>query len=306
MSAKLMPTIGRFAPSPSGPLHFGSLVAALASYCQARSQQGRWLLRIEDVDTPRVVDGASAQIMHDLEAFGFSWDGPVLYQSDQFEQYRHYLEKLIEQGDCYACECSRRSLREQGVRSGPLGQIYPGNCRRKGLSPENHSIRLNTETAATVAFIDQVFGRFEMNLPRSVGDFVLRRIDNIYAYHLAVVVDDELQGIDEIVRGADLLENTCLHIYLQQKLGFTTPRYLHIPLANNAQGIKLSKQTGASPVDRRQASQQLVAALGHLGQNLDAELRQGSVGEILRSAIDNWNPASIPVQQAAIAETFDN
>jgi glutamyl-Q tRNA(Asp) synthetase len=156
-------------------LHFGSLVAALASFCQARSQQGRWLLRIEDVDTPRVVSGAADQILRDLEAFGFSWDGPVLYQSDQFERYRYYLEKLLAEGSAFACECSRRSLREQGVDSGPLGQIYPANCRHKNLSPEGHSIRLNTESATSVAFVDQVYGRFEMNLPATVGDFVLRR-----------------------------------------------------------------------------------------------------------------------------------
>lgn len=299
-----MPTTGRFAPSPSGPLHFGSLVAALASYCQARAQRGRWLLRIEDVDTPRVVSGADQQILRDLEAFGFAWDGPVLYQSDQFEQYRCYLEKLFERGDCYACECSRRILREQGARGGPLGQIYPGNCRRKNLPPAGHSIRLNTATANTVGFVDQVYGAFELNLPESVGDFVLRRADDVFAYHLAVVVDDELQGINEVVRGADLLENTCLHIFLQQKLGFSSPRYMHVPLVNNAQGVKLSKQTGANPIDHRQASRQLVAALRHLGQSPAAELQHESPERVLSWAINHWDSVSIPALQAASAETF--
>ncbi len=306
MSAKLMPTTGRFAPSPSGPLHFGSLIAALASYCQARSQQGRWILRVEDVDTPRVVKGASDQILRDLEAFGFVWDGPVLYQSDQFERYRLYLEKLLVGGNAYACECSRRSLRQQGVRNGPLGQIYPGNCRHKNLAPEGYSIRLNTESASSVAFVDQVYGRFEMSLSDSVGDFVLRRVDNIYAYHLAVVVDDELQGIEEVVRGADLLENTCLHIFLQQGLGFSRPRYMHIPLVNNAQGVKLSKQTGASPIDHRQAPQQLVTALEHLGQCPDAGLQHDSPEEILVWAIANWNPDAIPALRPAKAENFED
>lgn len=301
-----MSVVGRFAPSPSGPLHFGSLVAALASYCQARSQQGRWLLRIEDVDTPRVVSGAGDQILRDLEAFGFTWDGPVLYQSDQFEDYRFYLEKLLAEGSAYACECSRRSLRQQGVRSGPLGQIYPGNCRRKKLAPEGHSVRLDTECADSIAFVDQVYGRFEMNLPASVGDFVLRRVDNIYAYHLAVVVDDELQGIDEVVRGADLLENTCLHILLQQKLGFSSPRYMHIPLVNNAQGVKLSKQTGATPIDHKQASRQLLAALNHLGQNTDAELANARPGEVLDWATANWDPASIPVQRPTSLDNIED
>ncbi|MDH3386329.1 MAG: tRNA glutamyl-Q(34) synthetase GluQRS [Gammaproteobacteria bacterium] len=299
-----MPPTGRFAPSPSGPLHFGSLVAAVASYCQARSQQGRWLLRIENVDTPRVVGGAADQIQRDLEAFGFAWDGPVLQQSDQFEQYRYYLDKLLDQGDCYACECSRRSLREQGVRSGPLGQIYPGNCRHKRLAPAGRSIRLNTADAQLIGFSDQVYGRFELNLTAAVGDFVLRRVDDIYAYHLAVVVDDELQGVDEIVRGADLLENTCLHLLLQRKLGFATPRYLHVPLASNAQGVKLSKQSGAAAIDHERAPQLLLAALRHLGQPADDAMLQANPGEILNRAIAEWNTAAIPARLAASAETF--
>lgn len=300
-----MPSTGRFAPTPSGPLHFGSLVAALASYCQSKNQQGRWILRIEDVDTPRVVAGATEQILRDLEAFGFSWDGPVLYQSDQFERYRFYLEKLLDQGDCYACECSRRSLREQGVRSGPLGQIYPGNCRDKNLPSPGHSIRLNTASAGTTGFIDQVYGPFELDLSDAVGDFVLRRADNIFAYHLAVVVDDELQGIDEVVRGADLLENTCLHLLLQQKLGFASPRYMHIPLVNNAQGVKLSKQTGARPIDHGQAARQLLAALKHLGQLPDKDLQQMEPAEILDWAVRNWQPAAIPARWPASAESLD-
>ncbi|MBT8433412.1 MAG: tRNA glutamyl-Q(34) synthetase GluQRS [Gammaproteobacteria bacterium] len=296
---------GRFAPSPSGPLHFGSLVAGLASYCQAKSQQGDWLLRIEDVDTPRVVAGASDQILRDLEAFGFEWDGAVSYQSEGFEKYQHYLDKLLDKKDCYPCECSRRTLREQGVPSGPLGQIYPGNCRAKQLSLENHSIRLNTGHAQWIKFVDRVYGEFALNLSESVGDFVLRRADNIYSYHLAVVVDDELQNITEVVRGADLLENTCLHIYLQQKLGFKTPDYMHIPLVNNAQGVKLSKQTGANALDHRNPSRQLFAALGHLGQSPQRQLENAGPREILQWAVDNWSIVSIPVERAAVAETFE-
>ena len=297
---------GRFAPSPSGPLHFGSLVAALASYCEAKSRQGRWLLRIEDVDTPRVVAGASEQILRDLEAFGFAWDGAVLYQSDQFDQYQHYLDQLLAQGDCYACECSRRSLREHGVRSGPLGQIYPGLCRLKQLPVANHSLRLNTENLPPIGFSDRVYGEFALNLPESVGDFVLRRVDNIFAYHLAVVVDDQLQGINQVVRGADLLENTCLHIYLQQRLSFATPEYMHIPLVNNALGVKLSKQTGAMALDHQHASRLLVAALRHLGQATPVELENHDPREILHWAVDNWNPALIPVQPATVAENIQN
>jgi glutamyl-Q tRNA(Asp) synthetase len=297
---------GRFAPSPSGPLHFGSLVAALASYCEAKSRKGRWLLRIEDVDTPRVVAGASEQILRDLEAFGFEWDASVSYQSDRFEQYQHYLEKLLDQGDSYACECSRRSLRQHGVHSGPLGQIYPGLCRSKQLAIANHSLRLNTENAQTVNFIDQVYGELALNLPESVGDFVLKRRDNIFAYHLAVVVDDELQGIDQIVRGADLLENTCLHIYLQQRLSFSTPGYMHIPLVNNAQGVKLSKQTGAIALDHQFASRLLVSALHHLGQPAQRDLEQINQREILQWAVVNWDPSLIPAQQPAAAESLQD
>ena len=301
-----MPPTGRFAPTPSGPLHFGSLVAALASYCHARAQRQRWLLRIEDVDTPRVAAGASDQIQRDLEAFGFEWDGPVLYQSECFDSYRHYLDELLRAGDCYACECSRRSLREQGVASGVLGQIYPGNCRGKKLATENRSIRIDTEPAATVAFDDQVYGSVALNLQRDVGDFVVRRADGIFAYHLAVVVDDELQGISEIVRGADLLENTCLHLYLQQRLDFAAPRYLHIPLVNSAQGIKLSKQTGARPIDHAKAPQLLAAALKHLGQSASDDLLQMRPGEILQSAISNWKVRAIPAQLPATVESFEN
>jgi len=263
-------------------------------------------LRIEDVDTPRVVAGASEQILRDLEAYGFEWDGPVSYQSDRFDHYQYYLDKLFAQGGCYACECSRRSLREQGVRNGPLGQIYPGNCRLKQLATDNRSIRLNTEHAHSVKFVDRVYGEFSLDLPAAVGDFVLKRADAIYAYHLAVVVDDELQKVTEVVRGADLLENTCLHIYLQQKLDFTTPDYLHIPLVNNAEGIKLSKQTGANALDHRNAPRQLLAALSHLGQSPPAELVQLKPRQILQWAVGNWRIDSIPVQRPAIAETFDN
>lgn len=299
-------TIGRFAPSPSGALHFGSLVAALASFCQAKIDQGRWLLRIEDVDTPRVVAGASEQILRDLEAFGFEWDGPVLYQRDCFEEYQHYLDRLLSQGDAYACECSRKMLREQGVDHGPLGQIYPGNCRLKQLVIDNHSIRLNTANAGPISFTDRVYGEFSLDLPQSVGDFVLKRVDHIYAYHLAVVVDDELQGINQIVRGADLLENTCLHIYLQQRLGFERPDYMHLPLVNNADGVKLSKQTGAAALDHQNVTAQLQAALTHLGQSPPPGLEKIPPREILQWAIDNWNPALIPAQHASIAETFDS
>jgi len=297
--------IGRFAPTPSGALHFGSLVAALASYCDIRSQQGRWLLRIEDVDTPRVVAGASDRILQDLDAFGFEWDGEVIYQSTGFEHYRDHLEQLLRQGDSYACQCSRKSLREQGVSSGPLGQIYPGLCRDKNLDRKGHSLRLSTATAAEVGFQDRVYGDFSMNLEAEGGDFVLQRNDGVYAYHLAVVVDDELQGVNQIVRGADLLENTCLHLHLQQRLGFSTPSYLHLPLVSNAAGIKLSKQTGAMPLDYGKASQLLRAALQHLGQQPPCGLENETPAAILRWSCDHWDPSLITPLRSALAQRHD-
>jgi glutamyl-Q tRNA(Asp) synthetase len=301
-----MPSTGRFAPTPSGPLHFGSLVAALASYCQAKSGGGRWLLRIEDVDTPRVVAGAETQILAALEAFGFEWDGPLLRQNNRFDIYREYLDRLLADGRCYACECSRRSLREQGAASGVLGQIYPGNCRDRGLPPAGHSLRVNTAGAGRIGFRDRVYGEFAMDLEHEVGDFVVRRADGIYAYHLAVVVDDQQQGVDQVVRGADLLENTCLHLYLQRQLGFSTPAYLHLPLVNNVEGVKLSKQTGARAIEPRHAPQTLLAALRHLGQAPAEELQEATAQEILAWAIEHWNPASIPSLPASSAETFDD
>jgi glutamyl-Q tRNA(Asp) synthetase len=300
----LTPPTGRFAPTPSGALHFGSLVAALGSYCAARAQQGRWLVRIEDVDTPRVVPGASARILRDLEAFGFDWDGEVVYQSSRHEEYRLALDRLWRQGDCFACACSRRTLREQGVASGPLGQIYPGNCRARSLPQAGHTLRLSTAQSGSIGFQDRVYGWFALELETRVGDFVLRRSDDIYAYHLAVVVDDELQGIDQVVRGADLLENTCLHIHLQQRLGFATPDYLHLPLVENADGVKLSKQTGATALDHAKAPSLLLAALRHLEQQPPAELEHETPQTILQWSVRNWRPAAIVPKPSLRADNF--
>ena len=287
---------GRFAPTPSGPLHFGSLVAAVASYCQAKTQQGDWLLRIEDVDTPRVVKGAEDKILHDLEAFGFTWDGPVLRQSTRFERYQQYLQQLLDGELAYACQCSRRTLREQEVTQGQWGQIYPGTCRNRHLANRKHSIRLNTAKAGQINFEDSVYARVAMNLTTEIGDFVLKRADSIYAYHLAVVIDDAEQLITEVVRGADLLEITCLHIFLQRQLKFSTPDYLHLPLANHASGAKLSKQTGADPIQASQAPQQLVDALIHLGQQPETALAKADVSEVWQWATSHWDPTRIPTQ----------
>jgi glutamyl-Q tRNA(Asp) synthetase len=289
------PIIGRFAPTPSGPLHFGSLVTALASYCHARSQQGSWLIRIEDVDTPRVVEGSVDLILDDLEFFGFEWDGEVLYQSAQFDRYQAGLAQLLDQGHAYACECSRRSLREAKAKTGPLGLIYPGTCRDKQLPELDHSIRINTESIGKLGYRDQLYGEVEINIPERVGDFVIRRADGMFAYHLAVVLDDELQHMNQIVRGADLLEATCLHLYLYRLFGFSVPEYLHVPLVRNDQGDKLSKQTGATGLDRNEAPALLISALRVLGQPVEEDMLRAQPTEIVRQAVRSWNYQHIPL-----------
>lgn len=289
------PVIGRFAPTPSGPLHFGSLVTAVASYCHAKAQHGQWLVRIEDVDTPRVVKGSTDEILFAMEAFGFEWDNQVEYQSDRFDHYQQVLQSLLDQRLCYACECSRRTLREANAKSGSLGLIYPGSCRDKNLNHIDHSIRVNTADSNPVSYIDQVYSKVEFDIEKQLGDFVLRRADGVFAYHLAVVVDDEQQGINQIVRGADLLEATCLHLFLQVLLGYQTPQYLHVPLIRNNQGDKLSKQTGATAINLNDKPALLVSALEVLGQPSDRDMAQASVEDILDSAIDNWDHLKISV-----------
>mgnify|MGYP000025274108 FL=1 len=281
--------IGRFAPTPSGPLHFGSLVTAVASYCHSRSQQGQWLLRIEDVDTPRVVKGATSQILTSLEAYGFEWDGEVLYQSSRFDYYESKLDELLNQQDCYACECSRKSLREKGVKSGLMGQIYPRICAEKNITPNNHSIRLNTESASISRFNDQIYGNFELNLNEQVGDFILKRVDGIYAYHLAVVLDDDSQNINQVMRGADLLLSTCLHLYLHQRFKLPTPQYLHLPLVIDSDGKKLSKQTGADAIDNNHPAASLISALKFLNQPTHTSWINLKPQVILQQATRYWD-----------------
>ncbi len=292
--------IGRFAPTPSGPLHFGSLVTAVASYCDARSQQGQWLLRIEDVDTPRNVAGSAENIISTLKALGFEWDGEIEYQSNHFVQYRQVLQSLLNKNRCYACECSRRSLRQANAQSGPLGLIYPGLCRNKSLDEEKHSIRVDTSGCGVVGYTDNVYGPVTFDIEKKLGDFVLRRADGVFAYHLAVVIDDERQGISQIVRGADLLEATCLHLYLQKTLGYHQPDYLHIPLVRNAQGDKLSKQTGATAIDPDKKASLLIAALKTLGQPVNVDMQHATAEEILISAINSWDKTKIPVPEGDI------
>src|SRR5262245_1633103 len=277
--------IGRFAPSPSGPLHFGSLVAALASWLDARAAGGRWLVRIEDLDRPRVQPGAADEILRTLERLGLYWDGEVVFQS---RRQRRYEEALARLGDTYLCGCSRREIADSALGLAADGaQVYPGTCRA-GLAAGKSARALRIRVAGTLAFRDRVQGTLSQDLEREVGDFVLRRADGQFAYQLAVVVDDAAQGISDVVRGADLLDSTPRQIYLQRLLGYAMPRYLHVPVAVDEKGDKLSKHTGARPIDR----EDLARALRFLGQPPSATLAE---------AVRAWSPALIPARRAAAA-----
>lgn len=239
------PYRGRFAPTPSGSLHFGSLVAALASYLDARAAGGEWLLRIEDLDPPRVVPGAAASILRSLAAHGFAWDGEVLFQSTREEAYQAALARLIDAGQVYRCNCSRKEIAEQAL-TGVDGLVYPGTCRSRRSEGEG-ALRIHLPDRRIV-FRDTLLGRVSCEVARECGDFVLRRADGVFTYQLAVVVDDAEQAITHVVRGADLLASTPRQILLQQALGYPTPIYTHLPVVLDAQGCKLSKQTLAAPL----------------------------------------------------------
>ncbi len=268
--------VGRFAPSPTGPLHFGSLVAALASHMEAKAAKGKWLLRMEDLDPPREQPGAADQILRALEKLGLEWDGPVLAQSARFERYRAALDELSRRGLTYPCACTRRELEDSALAIDG-SRIYPGTCRQ-GLAPGKaaRTQRLRTH-GAPIGFADLVQGWTEQSVAKEVGDFVLLRADGIAAYQLAVVVDDMDQGVTDVVRGADLLDSTARQIHLQRLLGARTPRYAHVPVVLNAAGEKLSKQTGARPLDLSDPKAELARARRFLGQ-----------------AEDGWDLARVP------------
>ena len=284
--------VGRFAPSPSGPLHFGSLVAAVASYSDAKANRGRWLLRIEDLDPPREVAGAAESFPRVLEAFGLQWDGAILRQSTRDAAYRAALDQLRTGSRIFPCGCTRAQLEHA-----PLGatgeRVYPGTCR-EGLAPgrDARSWRLRVD-AGLVTFVDRIQGPQTQNLLRESGDFVLRRADGFWAYQLAVVVDDWEQGITDIVRGADLLASTPRQIWLQRQLGAPVPRYAHVPAAVNAAGEKLSKQTHAPALSEHGALALLLAAWSFLGQPPPSE-EFANADEFWRWAIANWNVRSVP------------
>jgi glutamyl-Q tRNA(Asp) synthetase len=289
---------GRFAPSPTGPLHFGSLVAAVASYLEAKSRAGEWLVRMEDLDTPRVVPGAADEILRALEACGMQWDGAIVSQSKRTDAYHAELHRLRAAGLVYACACSRREIADSAL-SGIEGPVYPGTCRN-GLAPGKtvRAWRINTR-GAEIGFDDAVQGHVQQNLETDIGDFVLLRADHIYAYQLAVVVDDAEQGITDVVRGADLLDSTPRQIYLQQLLKFATPHYCHVPVAVNAAGEKLSKQTRAQPVDYARPSSALLPVLRFLGQQPPTSLVNAGTKEFWDWAIANWRIDRVPRMRSA-------
>jgi glutamyl-Q tRNA(Asp) synthetase len=287
------PVIGRFAPSPSGPLHFGSMVAALASCLSARSRGGRWLLRIEDVDTPRTVAGAADGILRTLECFGFEWDGPVVWQSARTAAYREAFARLQADGLVFGCACTRKEMADSALaRDGT--RRYPGTCRN-GLLPGREARAWRLRVArGRVAFPDGVQGVIEEDVGADVGDFVLLRADGLFAYQLAVVVDDAEAGITEVVRGADLLDSTPRQILLQRLLGYPTPAYAHLPVACNAAGEKLSKQTLARAVDAADPPRVLVDALDFLGQAPPAGLAEYGLAAVWGWAAAHWTLARVP------------
>ncbi len=284
---------GRFAPSPTGPLHFGSLVAAVGSFLDARRSGGEWLLRMEDLDRPRCRDSAADDILRTLEAFGFEWDGEVIWQSRRGSVYSDALERLRDTGRVFACACTRRELADSGLApDGAL--VYPGTCRL-GLPPGKAPRADRLLVAQTrIVVEDAVQGRLVQNLAEEVGDFVLLRADGLFAYQLAVVVDDGDQGITRIVRGADLLGSTPRQILLQQLLDLPTPGYAHLPVVADAAGEKLSKQTRAAPLDPARPIPSLLSALRFLGQAPPAELAKADLTGVWRWAIEHWQLARVP------------
>ena len=290
------PYRGRFAPSPRGPLHFGSLVAAVGSFAQARSRGGEWLLRIDDLDTPRVVPGAVDAILRALDAFGLHWDGKPVFQNQQRERYRQAMDRLRHNGAVYPCACCRRDLltRADGSR------YYPGHCRN-GIADDRQprSERVRCE-GVTIAFDDPIQGHVEQQLEQAAGDFIVVRAGGLHAYHLAVVVDDAVAGITEVVRGADLLSSTPAQIHLQRLLGLPTPAYRHLPLAHHADGDKLSKQTGATALDPTSPVPALWQALTFLGQAPPAGLQRAALSTLWQWTLEHWQPARIP---AAVDES---
>ena len=326
-----MSYIGRFAPSPTGPLHFGSLIAAVASFVDARANNGKWLLRMEDLDKPREIKGAAVIILQQLTQFGFEWDGEIVYQSNRTAIYNNYCHLLQKNGFAYSCTCSRKEIADSSILIGIDGAIYPKTCFKKThpILTNNlqavekvehlHAWRLNVVNVPTIFFVDAIQGKVLQNLPRDIGDFIIKRRDGFFAYQLAVVVDDAVQNITHVVRGADLLDSTPRQIYLQYLLGFSILdqtshnqaslnqtsldqarpntlkiNYAHIPIVVNSDCQKLSKQTLAKPINAQHAVQTLYKALCFLGQKPPAEIQNATLTETWHWAFKHWQIQNVP------------
>ena len=287
--------IGRFAPSPSGDLHFGSLIAALGSYLQARAQRGSWRVRIEDIDPPREVPGAASRILQQLAHYGLHWDGEVLWQSQRHEAYRAVLAQLHQQGQSYFCTCTRSRIQQ-------AGGLYDGHCRTLQHGPAGAAVRLHVSHPVS-QFSDRLRGTVQAEPGLAAEDFIIHRRDGLFAYNLAVVVDDHAQGITEVVRGADLIEPTVRQITLYQQLGWPVPAYLHLPLAIAHDGNKLSKQNHAPPLPAGDPRPVLAQALAFLGQPLATDWQDLTTEQLLQQAIADWNLLQIPLKDAPLQDT---
>lgn len=275
--------VGRFAPSPSGSLHFGSLIAALGSYLRARAQNGLWKLRIEDIDPPREVAGASDDIIRTLEAFGFEWDGEIVYQSQRIDAYQSYLDMLLNNNKAYFCQCSRKQIKA-------MGGTYNGHCGQIQTGLSSGAIRIRNNVAVN-AFTDKVMGKIKTDQHFAAEDFIIKRSDGLYAYQLAVVLDDAYQQVTEVVRGCDLLEATVRQVSLYQLFNLPSPNWLHLPLACVNQGFKLSKQNHATAIDSAKPQIALKAALAFLGQT---DIAYDDVHTMLAQAIAEFDYNKIP------------
>jgi glutamyl-Q tRNA(Asp) synthetase len=283
-----------------------ALVSAVGSYCQVKSQGGKWLVRMEDLDPPREIPGAANDILRTLEAYHLNWDGAVLYQSQRLEAYEDALSQLTENGHTFPCACTRKSIStnttvitnssQEKSQANSAPNIYPGTCRNglaSGAKARSTRIRVVSET---VSFLDSLQGTRDIQLDSQVGDFMVKRADGLFAYHLAVVVDDAFQGISEIVRGTDLLDSTPHHLYLQKLLTYKTPQYIHLPIAVNARGEKLSKQTHAPAIDTAQPGVMLGKALVFLGHKPDPDVINADPETLLKWAVKNWDLERVPKQ----------
>lgn len=287
------PYIGRFAPSPSGPLHFGSLIAALGSYLRARSMGGKWLVRIEDIDPPREIAGASSAILTTLEAYGLEWDGDVLYQSQRLDVYQAKIEQLLQQDQAYYCQCTRKQIQA-------MGGSYDGRCGQLAQPLTQGAIRVRNAFGID-HFVDQHMGRVTVDKPFAAEDFIIKRSDGLYAYQLAVVLDDIHQQITEVVRGCDLLEPTCRQQSLYQLLQSPAPKWLHLPLACAEKGRKLSKQNHAPAIDNHNPQASIQAALAFLGQ--PAVTAESQVSLMIAQAVAQFDLALVPKQSEILLDT---